>query len=106
MVGTALSWLSFGLVGTHCLSGKNDGAVEYHSSGAYSTVGQYADFWNSGSHWGSGYHVSYIAPTGADEGFNLNHYEVKSLGVCLEGGIPGKSGAAACTAYAESTHGQ
>jgi hypothetical protein len=106
VVGTALSWLSFGLVGTHCLSGKNDGAVEYHSSGGYSTAGQYADFWDSGSHWGSGFVRSYIAPSSADEGRNLNHSELKSLGVCLEGGIPNVSGLAACTQYAEATHSQ
>jgi hypothetical protein len=106
VTGSALNWLSFGLVDHHCLSGKNDGAVEYHSAGGYSTAGVYADFWNSGSHWAPGYSQSYLAPSGSDEGRGLNHYELKALGICLEGGIAGFAGLAQCTTFANGTHPQ
>jgi len=106
VAGTILKWITFGFVNDHCLQGKNDGVVEYHSSAAYSTAGVYADFWDSGSHWGSGYQRSYVTPSAADEGRPLNHYEIKVLPLCLEGGIAGVSGLDACVTWADSTHWQ
>lgn len=106
VAGTTLSVLTLGLVSSHCMTeSKDDGAVAYHSSGAYTTAGDFSDFWNSGSHWGSGYHKSYWSPsTSYDEGEDLNHYEIKGLGICLDGGISGVSGYSACMSWANNSH--
>jgi hypothetical protein len=103
--GSALNFLTLGLVSTHCLSSgaDKDGAVEYHSAAGYTNTNDYTDFWNQGTHWTG--HASYFTPsTSYDEGDNLNHYELKRYGVCMDGGISGQSGWSACVAWADAQH--
>jgi hypothetical protein len=107
--GSVLNFLTLGLVSTHCLSGSNDGAVEYGSAGAYvdnMNPGSYAnydhsDMWSEGSHWTG--HISVWTPsTSYDEGEYLNHYELKRYAVCRDGGITGTSGYSACLSWADA----
>lgn len=103
VAGTTLSVLSFGLYNnSHCLNGDHDGAVEYHSAGACTDTNDHTDMWNQCSHWTN--HYSWWTPGSYDEGDNLNHYELKMFGVCMEGGVSGVSGYSACMSYADSKH--
>jgi hypothetical protein len=100
VAGTIINYLTFNFQST-CLQSHNDGAVAYHSSGAYqgSTGSDKTYFWRStdasGTHWYS--HASYwTADTTDNAADNLNHFNMKAFGACLDGGISGYSGYTPC----------
>ncbi len=105
VAGSIINFLSFGLIsGGTCLQSHNDGAVAYHSSGGYQSVGDNQYFWRStdasGSHWRS--HLSYWVTGTGDVGDNLNHYNEKGWLVCMDGGYSGLSGYTACNSWAST----
>lgn len=87
VVGSTLNFLSFGLIsGGTCLQSQNDGAVAFQSSGAYSSVGDYSTFWNTGyTHWTN--HASFDTVIGITMNRDQNHYQMKMYAVCLDAGV-------------------
>jgi hypothetical protein len=91
-IGSTLNLLSFGLIsGGTCLQSQNDGAVAFQSSGAYSSVGDYSAFWDTGfTHWTN--HASFDSLTGVAMNRDQNHYQMKMYGVCLDAGVRDANG--------------
>jgi hypothetical protein len=107
VVGSVINTLTFGLVsGGTCLQSQNDGAVAFHSSGGYNTVGDYQTFWDGvqSNHWVDqrSYFYNPSTCTGSCTTDYLNHYNMKMFGVCMEGGIAGKSGWSQCQPWAST----
>jgi hypothetical protein len=104
VVGTAINFLTFGLVsGGTCLQSQNDGMVAFHSAGGYNNVGDYDTFWDgvSSNHWShnASYFYDPFSCTGSCTSDSLNHYNLKMFGICVDGGIPGVSGRSSCVSY-------
>jgi len=87
---------SKGMISSWLLPGEDDGAVAYHSAGACTNTGSYDDLWTEcGSHW-SGHNSWWTPSSSYDEGDYIDHYEIKMLGICMDGGVSNVSGAGDC----------